>query len=125
MLSGVNLVAAAIAALLGTTVLCPLRDNGPAVAGATSVVQAVAKDTATVRLTIGGMTCGSCATTARIALQRVPGVYKAEVSYDSASAVVRYDPEKTSPERFIAELQRMTGYEASVVNPRDPAKPKF
>lgn len=79
-------------------------------------------DTAEVRLAITGMTCGSCATTARIALERAEGVYEALVSYDSASAVVRYDPQKTSPERFIAQLEKMTGYKARVVEPA--GKPK-
>ena len=79
-------------------------------------------DTAKVELAISGMTCGSCATTARIALERVDGVYDAEVSYDSASAVVLYDPEETSPEEFISYLEEMTGYEARVAEP--PQKPK-
>jgi copper chaperone CopZ len=79
-------------------------------------------DTARVELAISGMTCGSCATTARIALERAPGVYDAEVSYDSASAVVLYDPEKTSPEKFVAYLEKMTGYKARVVEPADKVK---
>ncbi len=81
-------------------------------------------DTARVELAISGMTCGSCATTARIALERVSGVYDAEVSYDSASAVVLYDPEETSPEEFIAYMRKMTGYEARVVEPAKKPKGK-
>jgi copper chaperone CopZ len=69
-------------------------------------------DTSRVRLTIRGMTCGTCATTARLALQRAAGVYRAEVSYDSASAVVWYDSTRTRPEDFIRKLREMTGYEA-------------
>ncbi len=72
-------------------------------------------DTAMLRLAISGMTCGSCATTARLALQRVPGVYRAEVSYESASAVVRYDAAQTSPAQFIQQLEHMTGYRARIV----------
>jgi copper chaperone CopZ len=68
------------------------------------------------------MTCGGCATTARLALQRVQGVYRAEVSYDSTSAVVWYDPVRTSPELFIARLRDLTGYEARVAENR--AKPE-
>ncbi len=78
-----------------------------------------AADTARVKLAIDGMTCGSCATTARIVLERVEGVYDAEVSYDSASAVVLYDPEKTSPDEFIAYLAEMTDYRARVAEPAD------
>lgn len=83
-----------------------------------------AADTAKVKLAISGMTCGSCATTARITLERVDGVYDAEVSYDSASAVVLYDPEETSPEEFISYLEEMTGYEARLAEPAQKPKEK-
>lgn len=79
-------------------------------------------DTAQARLAVGGMTCGSCALSARLALERVPGVYRARVSYDSASAVVLYDPERTSPERFIARLEELTGFTARVV--AEPSPPE-
>jgi copper chaperone CopZ len=78
-------------------------------------------DTVVAHLAVKGMTCGSCAATARLVLKRVPGVHDAEVSYETASAVVRYDPARTDPARFIARLREMTGYEARVVEP--PAKP--
>jgi len=108
-----------IAAVLGAGALCPICDGAfrPAVAAAATTTPARA-DTAQVRLTIRGMTCGSCATTARIALQRIPGVYRATVSYDSSSAVVLYDPARTSPPVFIARLKDMTGYEAHVADER-------
>ena len=83
-----------------------------------------AADTANVKLAISGMTCGSCATTARIVLERVDGVYDAEVSYDSASAVVLYDPDETSPEEFISYLREMTGYEARVAESAQEPKEK-
>jgi copper chaperone CopZ len=81
-------------------------------------------DTAEVKLAISGMTCGSCATTARIALQRVDGVYDAAVSYDSASAVVLYDPDRTSPDEFISHLEKMTGYKARLAEPAQKPKEK-
>ncbi len=56
------------------------------------------------------------ATAARMALQRAAGVYRAEVSFETASAVVQYDPEKTSPEALIAHLKKLTGFEARVVS---------
>lgn len=77
-------------------------------------------DTARARLAVRGMTCGSCALTARLALERAPGVYRAEVSYDSASAVVLYDPERTSPDRFIARLEKLTGFTARAVAEPSP-----
>ena len=38
------------------------------------------------------------------------GVESAVFSYDEASGVVTYDPEKTNPEEFLAELEQMTGF---------------
>lgn len=82
-------------------------------------------DTASVKLSLRGMTCGSCAKTAQLALQKVAGVYRAEVSYDSATAVVLYDPAKTTPERFIARLKELTGYVAVVVAQPAPRPPEL
>lgn len=72
----------------------------------------VMADTTVSRFAIEGMTCGSCAVTARIAIRRSPGVYKAEVSYDEAKAIVWYDSTQTSPEKIVAALKKATGYVA-------------
>ncbi|MFQ5747032.1 MAG: heavy-metal-associated domain-containing protein [Gemmatimonadota bacterium] len=136
-MTGSNLLTWSAAGLMGVGAICPLcaataADAGPggvsvdpatrvAVASLPNseplreIAPAPAGDSTRVRLAIEGMTCGSCATTARIILRRIRGVYDAEVSYDSAGAVVLYDADLTGPETFIAELARMAGYEASVV----------
>ncbi len=49
-----------------------------------------------------------------MALLRVDGVEAAEVSFPSGIASVVYDTSLTSPEEFIEELTRMTGFEATV-----------
>lgn len=72
-------------------------------------------DTAQVHLEISGMTCGSCATTARIALEQSAGVFAARVSYDAARATVDYDPALTSPDAIGKRLTERTGYRATVV----------
>lgn len=115
---------AGLAALLGAGPLCSLCGLGPQPMFAGGRPAAVApSDTAKVELAIKGMTCGSCATTARIALERVPGVFQARVSYDSASAVVLYDPAKTATAELITKLREMTGYEARVVADAVSKKP--
>ncbi len=50
-----------------------------------------------------------------MALERVPGVESANVSFETGKAVVTFDPAVTSPEQCIAELERMTGFVAVVV----------
>lgn len=76
---------------------------------------AAAADAAVAKLDVRGMTCGSCAMTARIALERMDGIHDADVSFETRSATVRYDRALTAPTRFIAELERLTGYQATVV----------
>ncbi len=49
-------------------------------------------------------------------LRRIEGVEDADVSYEAGKAVVTYDPAVTSPEDFIPELERMTGFGAEVVD---------
>lgn len=75
-------------------------------------------DTARIELAVAGMTCGSCAVTARVALRRTEGVIRAEVSYDSARAVIWYDSARVTPERIIKELHDRTGYEARITTAR-------
>ncbi|HET7470948.1 MAG TPA: heavy metal-associated domain-containing protein [Gemmatimonadales bacterium] len=74
-----------------------------------------ATDTATVKLHISGMTCGSCPVTARVALKRLPGVLDAKVTLDDSLGVVTYDPRKVTPVQIAAHLTRLTGYGARII----------
>lgn len=91
-----------------------------ALGGGASVATAQTPDTATVRLHISKMTCGSCPTTARLALKRLPGVYSATVTLDDSLGVVRYNPQKVTPEQIAAHLTKLTGYGATIL--RDSTK---
>ncbi len=53
-----------------------------------------------------------------MALKKVDGVENAEASYEAGSATVTFDPNVTSPTEFIAELTRLTGFTAEVVETR-------
>lgn len=104
--------------IVGGAVLCPLCDSGQA--GAASIVgrsvgNAVVTDTATARLHISGMTCGSCRTTARIALERVAGVYRATVTLEDSLGVVRYDPARVTATHIAEQLTKLTGYRATIL----------
>lgn len=80
-----------------------------------SAMHGAEADTSTVRLRIEGMTCGGCAVSTRILLQRVDGVKSAEVDYEKRLAVVRYDDGRVSPERLIAVLKEKLQYTATVI----------
>jgi mercuric ion transport protein len=58
---------------------------------------------------VKGMTCASCETTIKLALERDPGVGHAEVSYDRGEAVVEYDPRKTGRDKLRQAIDD-TGY---------------
>jgi len=117
-----KLAAAAVVALAGAGILCPLcRDGVPAASAQTSA--AVPTDTATVRLHISGMTCGSCPVTARIALNRLPGVLKATVTLDDSLGVVQYDPAKVTPAQIADHLTRKTGYGVRIIEPVAAPRP--
>src|SRR5207248_6381485 len=72
-------------------------------------------DTAKVRLHISKMTCGSCPTTARLALKRLTGVYSATVTLDDSLGVVRYNPRQVTPAQIAAHLTRLTGFGATIL----------
>ena len=110
------MVLAAFTALAGAGALCPLCDAGASLVGAQQVsVWHQATDTATVKLHISGMTCGSCPVTARTALKRLPGVLDAKVTLDDSLGVVTYDPRKVTPAQIAAHLRRLTGYGARII----------
>lgn len=111
----VKVAAAAVAALAGVGILCPICGEGPLVARAqTAAVTAQRGDTATVRLHISGMTCGSCPITARTALNKLPGVFDAKVTLQD-SLGVRYDPQKVTPLQIATHLTHLTGYGARII----------
>ncbi len=104
------------AGLTGTAFLCPLCGGGIQTAGAQPTQVALqAADTATVRLHISKMTCGSCPATARLALKRLPGVYSATVTLDDSLGVVRYDPRQVNSAQIAAHLTRLTGFGATIL----------
>jgi len=64
---------------------------------------------ARVTFTVTGMTCASCETTIKLALEKTPGVKRAEVSYDISEAVVEYDAKVITREK-LRDVINSTGY---------------
>lgn len=118
-----GLVLAAV--FTGAAMLCPLCGGGASTAAAATppAVYGPVADTAQVRLHISGMTCGSCPTTARLALRKMTGVYSATVTLDDSLGVVQYDPRRVTPAEIAAHLKRLTGYVATVL-PDSTATPR-
>jgi len=116
MLTSSKVGLALTAAVTGAALICPLCDGGPRTVEAQSLGSAVqAPDTATVRLHISKMTCGTCPTTARLALRRLTGVYSATVTLADSLGVVRYDPSKVTRVQIAAHLTQFTGFGATIL----------
>lgn len=116
MLSALKTGLVLAAGLTGAAMFYPLCRGGVGTAAATPAgVSLPAPDTAQVRLHISGMTCGSCPTTARVALKKLTGVYSATVTLEDSLGVVRYDPHRVTPAQITSHLTRLTGYVATVL----------
>lgn len=102
-------------AAVGASVICPLCESNVAEARAAGAVTTQTTDTATVRLHISGMTCGTCPVTARKALSKLAGVYSATVTLPDSLGVVKFDPTKLKPAEIAVHLTNMTGYAAKVL----------
>jgi copper chaperone CopZ len=83
---------------------CVANGTGSA---APSVAPAAGMEKSIFKVT--GMTCASCETTIKLALERTEGVRNAEVSYERGEAVVEYDPQKTGPDKLRQAIDE-TGY---------------
>jgi mercuric ion binding protein len=72
-----------------------------------------AAQTQTVTLAVENMACRICPITVRRALEKVPGVYEATVDFDTKTATVTFDPEKTNVEALI-QATTNAGYPATI-----------
>ena len=73
----------------------------------------MAEDRAETKLSITGMTCGSCERHVREALRGLDGVQEAEVDLRTSTATVIYDPTLVSDENMVAAVTE-GGYGAKV-----------
>jgi len=90
--------------LLLSTILC-------SAAMFTSLSQAADQ---TVTMNIEKMSCATCPLTVRIAMQRVDGVQEVDVDFESKTAVVTFDDNKTTAEK-VAQASTDVGYPATPV----------
>jgi P-type Cu+ transporter len=69
-----------------------------------------------VQLTIGGMTCASCAMRVEKALAKVPGVANASVNLATETATIHLNGAASAPEALVAAVMK-AGYEATLIAP--------
>ncbi len=69
--------------------------------------------TATVTLSVEGMTCASCSVAVKTVLKRLNGVKEAKVNLSEKNAVVEYEPAKVKPQQMVDPVNKL-GYQASL-----------
>ncbi|MFV2059700.1 MAG: mercury resistance system periplasmic binding protein MerP [Gammaproteobacteria bacterium] len=74
---------------------------------------AIAAQSKTVILDVPGMTCKFCPITIRKALEKVPGVIEAKAEYETKTATVTFDPDKTNVEA-LTKATKNAGYPSSL-----------
>jgi mercuric ion binding protein len=85
--------------LLAVLILAPLAVTAPP-----PIAAAESPATKTVTLAVENMSCAACPITVRKALEKVPGVAKVKVDFDTRTASVTFDPSKTK----VDDLTRAT-----------------
>lgn len=79
--------------------------------GSASPVIAAGPNSALLKVRIPSMDCAACAVSIQKKLRELPGVERAEVSFETKEAVVQYDGVKLSSEKITAAIDE-TGFKA-------------
>ncbi len=58
-----------------------------------------------IKLAVGGMTCGGCVGSVTRVLQALDGVTDVEVSLEQGAALVRYDPARVQAAQMVSAVQ--------------------
>jgi len=69
----------------------------------------------TLTLNVPTMNCATCPLTVKMALNRVDGVSKAEVSYKTKQAIVIFDDAKTTAKDLVNATTN-AGYPSTIIN---------
>ena len=73
----------------------------------------------TVKLAVSNMYCFACPSLVKKALSAVPGVVKADVSYEQKSAVVTFDDQKANVQALIDAVTK-AGYPTKLAAAQGP-----
>lgn len=96
-------------ALLAVLTVLALATVSCSSAGSES--KAAAPHLQTISIPVEGMSCVSCAARVKRTLKGIEGVEQVEVSLEHREAVVRFSPDKVSPERLKSAIDGL-GYKA-------------
>jgi len=69
------------------------------------------KDKKTFTISVGGMTCASCASAIEKGLSKMEGVSKADVNFAAEKVSINFDPDTVKPDELAGKINKL-GYEA-------------
>lgn len=69
--------------------------------------------TRTATLSVSNMSCAACPITVRKTLEKVPGLDKARVDFETKQAVIAFDPARTSAEALL-QATAAAGFPATI-----------
>ena len=110
-LGGLAVAAGSLAALAGGLTGVGLKSASSPAETAVAAQQDMLQ---TVTLKVDNMFCAACPTIVRYTLQSVEGVATADVFYADKTAVVTFDPAKSSAEQLVAATAGI-GYPSTVI----------
>ena len=70
-------------------------------------------ETKEIKLEIKGMNCSHCVRSVTDILKSVPGVMDSNVNLLSETAIVTFNPDKTSKDKIVEEINNSGTYKAS------------
>ena len=85
---------------------------------------AVSDNVNLVEFEISGMTCTGCEQHVNYEVSQLPGIIGAQVSYEGANALVKYDAALVSEEKIV-EAINATGYTVTSTHKKDPSELKL
>lgn len=88
---------------------CCVPNKSSKTSNAVSTDNQLPANTKRITFAVSGMTCATCEPAVRLALEKTPGVKRADVSFERANAIIDYDPSETSPEK-LRDVINGTGY---------------
>jgi mercuric ion binding protein len=69
----------------------------------------------TTTLAVENMTCGTCPIVVKKALERMPGVTSASVDFDKRTAIITFDPDKTTSAK-LTQATTEAGFPSKVIS---------
>ena len=70
-------------------------------------------ETKRIEVKVEGISCGHCVRAVTNILEKVPGIISSDIDIATGTAIVTFDPAKTSKDKIVEEINQSETYKAS------------